>query len=339
MGFIEDLFEEASRRTSPLQAAQATWNQDPVDLPLSPANVLGAAAGSVGRMAIKDPFESLRSLGNGMQSAYEGNGYDPGEMTAALMDVGMLSTPRNSGGMLGMFGGKLPKAARQELGPLSYWLPLDHPERALNFERWGRGAVILGAGEGDLQPFFMSGTNAPLFDAFDVRYSGSNTGNADALDFAAWLSDHGDIASSYAYGKKLNKFVDMIQAGTVPEGQHPRVLPGYVRAENPFIYDAGSMGYEKGVFEEIAKEARKPEYDALFVKNVRDGRYDHDDVGNVIAIKNPNQFKSLFNSGEFGDTGDFMRGTIPAVPHEKSRTQSEPGPFAYDTLLNPFGVI
>ncbi|SME89416.1 hypothetical protein [Desulfovibrio gilichinskyi] len=328
--------------------AKAGYNEIEGGAPFTAGGVSGSLAGILGRYAMS-PIESLQTLGSSMQGVYDGKGYNPDEVTAALMDVGMLSSPASSAlmpaGSLGMFGGKLGKVAKNaEFGPLDYWLPLDHPDRTANFEKWGRGAVVPGAGTGDLQSFFMSGTNKPLFDAFDVRFSGSNTGNADALDFAAWLSDHGMMSSSYANGMPRVQFEKMIRDGTVPERMFPRVIPGHVRAENPFVYDAGFKEYEKGLFDQIAAEARKPEYDALFVKNVRDGMYGNTDVGNVIAIKNPNQFKSIWNSGEYGETGNFMRGEIPALPsmfqeENPYTTPLKPEDLQYDEQYNPFGMI
>lgn len=328
MGFMDDF----------MQGASAGYTDVEGGAPRTAGGMAGATTGVLGKYAMS-PIESLQALGNSMQSTYEGNGYSPDEVTAALMDVGMLSTPVNNGGMLGSFGGRT-----SGLGPLDYWLPMDHPDRALNFERWGRNSVVPGAGTGDLQPFFMSGTNKPLFDAFDVRYSGSNTGNADALDFAAWLSDNGMMSSSYGEGMARSDFSEMIRNGAVPESFFPRVIPGHVRAENPFIYDAGFKRYEKGIFEEIANEARKPEYDALFVENVRDGMFGNNDVGNVIAIKEPNQFKSLFNSGEYGETDNFMRAEIPALPlmfqgGNPYSTPPRPQDIPYDEFSNVGGFI
>lgn len=299
MGFFEDL----------MQGAQAGYQGVEGGAPMTAGGMAGATAGVMGRYAVS-PLESLQTLGNSMQSAYEGNGYNPDEVTAALMDVGMMSTPFNTGGMLGSFGGK--RAPVQEFGPLEYWLPMAHPERMANFEKWARDSVLLD--ETGRPATFGHGTNGNLFDAFDVSKAGSNTDADDALGWAAWLTDEMRIASDYARGEHpKHMFRQIVNVDQFSPDYMARIIPGHVRAENPFIYDARFQRYTPQLFDELAAEARKPEYDAMLINNVRDGIFD-ESPGNVIAVKDPNQFKSLWNSGEYGPTDNFMRSTVPYVP-------------------------
>lgn len=110
-----------------------------------------------------------------------------------------------------------------------------------------------------------------------------------------------------------NRYENIMQNGRFHGGESPGVIPGYAKAKNPYVYDAGGEVYSEKLFQELVSRMKSGGHDALVVKNVDDSLYSGT-KGTVIGLSKPNQFKSKFNRGTFDDSDDFMLSTIPFVP-------------------------
>jgi hypothetical protein len=72
-------------------------------------------------------------------------------------------------------------------------------------------------------------------------------------------------------------------------------------------------GYNPKNFREIAREAMRPQYDGLAIKNVDDALYGSL-VGDVYAVKDGVQVKSPFNRGTYSQTDpNFLRTLAPVA--------------------------
>lgn len=75
-----------------------------------------------------------------------------------------------------------------------------------------------------------------------------------------------------------------------------RVMPVYLKLENPLVYDFSGGGYQDKSFSALMEEAIDNGNDGVIMRNVRDA-VEGDETSNVYAVFKPEQIKSTFNRG------------------------------------------
>jgi len=176
-----------------------------------------------------------------------------------------------------------------------------------NFQSWFGNSVTHTDGEPHV---FYTGTSK------DKDFTSFNVGR-----HGAWFTRDPAEASEYAerndsQGYKRDGW-NMVKTNT-----KSRVIPAYVKAENPYT---GELPQE--FMRDNYKAAQSDWFDMLRAKG-HDAWMPASQGGNLlVALKEPHQIKSIYNSGKFdpkqkhmnkarGGAVEFMRGNHPLVPDE-----------------------
>ena len=176
-----------------------------------------------------------------------------------------------------------------------------------NFQSWFGNSVTHTDGEPHV---FYTGTSK------DKDFTSFNVGR-----HGAWFTRDPQVASLYAdqndsQGYKRDGW-NMVKTNTAS-----RVIPAYVRAENPYT---GELPQE--FMRNNYKAAQSDWFDTLRAKG-HDAWIPASQGGNLlVALKEPHQIKSIYNSGKFdpkqkhmnkarGGAVEFMRDNHPLVPDE-----------------------
>jgi len=181
-----------------------------------------------------------------------------------------------------------------------------------NFQSWFGNSVT----HTDGQPHvFYTGTSK------DKDFTSFNVGR-----HGAWFTRDPAVASSYAeendsQGYKQDGW-NMVKTNTAS-----RVIPAYVKAENPY------MGEYTGAMTDNYKKAQSDWFDTLRAKG-HDAWMPASQGGNlVVALKEPQQIKSIYNNGQFDPNQKHMNkaggGEIDGVGNnqigEIGNAQAAPG--------------
>ena len=163
-----------------------------------------------------------------------------------------------------------------------------------NFANWFGNSVTHTDGEPHV---FYTGTSK------DKDFTSFNVGR-----HGAWFTRDPEVASSYA---EQNDSQGYKREGwnMVPTNTASRVIPAYVKAENPYT---GPLPPE--TLRDNYKAAQSDWFDTLRAKG-HDAWIPADQGGNlVVALKEPHQIKSVYNSGKFD-------------PNQKHMNKAEGGPI------------
>lgn len=171
--------------------------------------------------------------------------------------------------------------------------------------RWARDSAYSMTGEAPA--VVRHGTVSPVdFKSFDPKKAGAHTNATDSMGFAGFVTPDHVLSDDYARYRSGPWARDGF-------GPHSRVIQGFVRTENPLVYDFKGADYNAKLMKELSRAAQAPEYDSMLIKNINDGITFHREGGSdVIAFKDPRQFKGLFNR-KFTNNPDYMRAAAPVV--------------------------
>ncbi len=154
-----------------------------------------------------------------------------------------------------------------------------------NFKQWFGNSVVI-ADDGNPLICFKgmpttSWETGKLLDIIDR--SNSSTPSSFGGDYAGFFTSSPEVAGHFAE----------IMTG---QGLGNGVYPVFLKIENPFIIDANNDFAGNYQFGEEGKPFRdalnNSEYDGIILKNTKD-------EADIYVPKEPNQIKSIFNSGLF----------------------------------------
>ena len=146
--------------------------------------------------------------------------------------------------------------------------------RNKNFREWFGESKI--TDEYGLPLVVHHGTPNGIFDTFDKSKMGTNTKAASA-GMGFFFSGTDETAAWYAHG------------------DYDNIMDVYLHIENPFVYDFKGEHYREETYAAIIDRAKAEGYDGVILKNT----YDSGPKDNVYVVFEPEQIKSIHNSGTF----------------------------------------
>lgn len=197
----------------------------------------------------------------------------------------------------------------------------------LAFKKWfGKSKIVNADGSPKV---FYHGTDQS-FDSFDPKKGGTGTLANDAKN-AMFFTSSSDVAedfSGHLYHTPDGETVERKFATGA------NLMPVYLKAENPAIWDMGGGGYTDNFMLDAIKDAKKNGNDSVIFTNMRDGSVST--VGplkksHIVVVFRPTQIKSAVgNNGNFdGSNPDIRFSLAPG----SNASWDAPEPSKIDDLI------